>query len=163
MGSHTISDVRDVLDGIRHVVQKLRESSSSAEKSLGLSGAQLFVLSKLHGHEGLSINQLAELTATHQSSVSAVVSRLVERGLVVRRPANGDARKLCLSLTARGKKLAARAPDPAQDRLIAAVRTLSPSLRRQLARGLGEIVREMGGPSAPPSMFLEEARRGRRN
>jgi len=160
MGSHT--SVREILDGFRHVVQRLRESGSRAEKH-GLSGAQLFVLSQLHSREGLSLNELAELTATHQSSVSVVVSRLVERGLVARRSADNDARKLCLSLTARGKRLSERAPDPEQEQLIAAVRSLSPTLQRQLARSLSAIARHMDADHQPPPMFLEEARRGRRN
>src|SRR5262245_7162365 len=122
-------DVRRVLDGLRRVVQQLRESSRAAETRLGLSGAQLFVLARLRGQDGLSLNQLAQLTATHQSSVSVVVTRLVERGLVARRPSKSDARRLEISLTPKGKKLIARAPDAAQEVLIGAIETLPESLR----------------------------------
>src|SRR5438094_8157353 len=95
MGAHTIrrsGEVRAVLDAIRRIVRTLHQSSRAAEKSFGLSGAQLFVLQTLAESPGLSLNGLAAETHTHQSSVSTVVSRLVERGLVLRTPAADDAR-----------------------------------------------------------------------
>src|SRR5262249_53922776 len=143
-----------VLDGLRRVVQLLRESASDAEKRFGLSAAQLFVLAKLRHHDRLSLGHLAELTATHQSSVSVVVSRLVECGLVARRPSKEDGRRLELSLTARGKRLIARAPDAAQERLFGAIEDLPPVWRAQLARALDRIA----PPEAPPPMFFEDRR-----
>ncbi len=64
-----------MLDAIRRIVQALRESSRAAEKRVGLSGAQLFVLQTLGESPGLSLNELAERTRTHQSSVSVVVTQ----------------------------------------------------------------------------------------
>jgi hypothetical protein len=43
----TSSDIRIVLDSIRRIVQALRVSSRAAEKTVGLSGAQLFLLQQL--------------------------------------------------------------------------------------------------------------------
>src|SRR5689334_4760067 len=91
---------RSVLDSIRRIVQALRMYDKAAEKHVGLSGAQLFVLEKLHGGKALSLNELAQRTLTHQSSVSVVVQRLVERGLVVSCVSREDARRIELSLTA---------------------------------------------------------------
>src|SRR5205814_5128834 len=89
MGSHTTGRRTDVtraaMDSIRRVVQALRVSSRAAEQRVGLSGAQLFVLQRLAASPAMSINDLAEGTVTHQSSVSVVRRRLVERGLVRRR------------------------------------------------------------------------------
>src|SRR4051812_40175859 len=96
MGAHTIprgSETRAILDAVRRIVRTLHESSRASEKSLGLTAAQLFVLHKLSDAPGLSLNALAAQTHTHQSSVSTVVSRLVERGLVLRTPAADDARR----------------------------------------------------------------------
>src|SRR5262249_49789715 len=51
MGSHTIEEtsveglqIRLVMDGLRRIVRGLRTGASEAERRLGLSGAQLFVL-----------------------------------------------------------------------------------------------------------------------
>jgi len=55
-------------------VQALRVSSRAAERDVGLSAAQLFVLDRLAGaDQALCVNELAQRTLTHQSSVSVVV------------------------------------------------------------------------------------------
>jgi DNA-binding MarR family transcriptional regulator len=165
MGSNTTGrragTTQEVLDAIRRIVQTLRESSRLAERRLGLSGAQLFVLHKLAENPGCSVNELAAHTHTHQSSVSAVITRLVEQGLVQRAASNSDGRRVELTLSAHGRRAASRAPDPAQGRLVAAIEQLAPARRRQLAAALGEVANTLTGDAGAPAMFFEE-RRGRR-
>lgn len=67
-----------------------------------LSLAQLFVLQELDKREAQSLNELAERTATHQSSVSVVVRRLVERGLVTWVADTEDRRRVQLAVTPAG-------------------------------------------------------------
>src|SRR3954465_9301852 len=78
------------LDEVRRLVQALRQSTVQAERETGLSGAQLFVLQQLAQTPAQSLNDLAERTHTHQSSVSVVVTRLVGRGLVSRQRSPED-------------------------------------------------------------------------
>jgi MarR family transcriptional regulator, lower aerobic nicotinate degradation pathway regulator len=166
MGTHTIArtgEVRDILDAVRRIVRTLHESSRASEKSLGLSAAQLFVLQKLADAPGLSLNALAAETHTHQSSVSTVVSRLVERGLVLRAAAADDARRLELRVSAEGRRLVSRAPHAAQARLIDAIERLSGSRRRVLARALNELTHTMDLTGRVPAMFFDTSdRKGRR-
>ena len=81
MGAHIsrAGEVQAVLDGVRRIVHALRASSRRAEQDYGLSGAQLFVLQRLADAPALSVNELAARTHTHQSSVSTVVAKLVEK------------------------------------------------------------------------------------
>ena len=153
-------DTQAVLDGVRRIVHALRESSRRSEQRFGLSGAQLFVLHKLGESQPASVNDLAARTHTHQSSVSTVVSRLVEGGFVRRQRSAADARQVELSLTPKGRRLASRAPDVAQERLIAAIARLSAPRRRALASGLSELAAAVHRVSDTPAMFFEE--KGRR-
>lgn len=89
-------DVRAVLDAIRHIVRVLRVSSRAAEKHVGLSAAQLFALHTLAEGRTLSVNEVAQRTFTHQSSVSVVVQRLVRRGLVTRNASQQDGASNCV-------------------------------------------------------------------
>jgi DNA-binding MarR family transcriptional regulator len=159
MGSH-INRVRpasrDVLDSLRRIVQVLREASRRAEQQLGISGAQLFVLERLTASPSRSLNELAELTHTHQSSVSTVVARLVRRGLVARRRAAGDARRLELVATDRGIRLTTGAPGAVQDRLIQTIEHLPPRSRRQLASLLRRIVAGLDAVDRRPRMFFDD-------
>lgn len=166
MGSQVFSGAagqsRQVLDAIRRIVQILRESSREAEKR-GLSGAQLFVLRTLAESPGLSLTDLAERTRTHQSSVSVVVSRLVDQRLVERGRAAGDARRMQLQLSADGLSRIRTASQTAQERLVAAVDALPRATRARLASVLDGLVRELDLGGANPDMFFEEsARRARK-
>src|ERR1700742_2932637 len=110
MGSHISRSaaappqMRIILDSLRQIVRALRVFDRETEKRLGLSGAQVFVLENLRDAGGISINTLAQRTHTHQSSVSVVVQKLVDRKLVARAAADADARRLQLSLTAAGHR-----------------------------------------------------------
>jgi DNA-binding MarR family transcriptional regulator len=163
MGTNTSDqrEVRAVLDAIRRIVHGLRESSRRAEREVGLTGAQLFVLQTLADRPSISVNELAALTHTHQSSVSVVVSRLAARGFVKRVVSKDDRRRMVLSLTAKGKRVAGKAPDVPQDRLVRGITALRSTRRRQLAASLTQLAAVMHGDRRPAAMFFEdEARNG---
>ncbi|HEY9517022.1 MAG TPA: MarR family winged helix-turn-helix transcriptional regulator [Gemmatimonadaceae bacterium] len=137
----------------------MRASTRVAERRLGISGAQLFVLHALSESPAESLNDLAARTFTHQSSVSAVVERLVRRRLVSRKRSPEDARRVILSLTTSGRALLRSSPEIAQLRLISAIRELPQRDRRSLARILERVVHDMGANEAP-SLFFEEPASG---
>ena len=149
---------QQVLDGVRRIVQALRESSRLAERRVGLTSAQLFVLQKLAESPAISVNELAAATHTHQSSVSVVVRRLAQQGLVRRTRSAVDGRSVTLTLSSRGERAAAQVPDLAQARLVDAVGRLTAARRRQLASTLGEVARTLAGHDGAPAMFFEDVR-----
>jgi DNA-binding MarR family transcriptional regulator len=148
--------VRDVLNGLRQIVRSLRVSSRAAEQRVGLSGAQLFVLQCLARQSPCSVNELAERTATDQSSVSVVVSRLVALGHVRRAPSKRDRRSVELSLTRSGRALLESAPEAAQDRLIASLTRLPKAELKTLSRLLGKVVEGADASQQVPTLFFEE-------
>ena len=148
--------VREVLNALRRIVRSLRVASRTAELELGLSGAQLFVLQCLAQHSPCSVNELSARTATDQSSVSVVVSRLVLQGHIRRSASRADRRKVELSLTASGLALLARAPEATQGRLIAALTALPKSELGVLSRTLSKVVDLAEVSTETPSLFFEE-------
>jgi DNA-binding MarR family transcriptional regulator len=162
MGAKTIDgpisreDVTVVMDSLRSLVRALRISTRAVEKEIGISGAQLFVLQQLRDAPARSVNELAERTSTHQSSVSTVVSRLVERGMVKREPSADDARRMEISITERGEALLAAAPRTAQIRMVDALGRMTPAQVHALAEGLELLVRDAGFAGGHVPMFFEE-------
>lgn len=144
-----------VLDSLRRITQAIRLSSSMVHDKLGITGAQLFVLQRLAERPGASLRQLAELTLTDQSSVSVVVSRLVEAGCVARRIAADDARRTELTLTDRGRALLRRAPPLAQTRLLASLGRVPGVQLRVTAAVLDRAARAVSPARAPAPMFFE--------
>jgi len=151
------SGTREVIDAIRRIVQALRESSHEAESRVGLSGAQLFILRTVAEAPGLSLNELAERTRTHQSSVSVVVTHLARKRLVEKRTADRDGRRVAIRLSPRGRQRLDRAPQTAQERLIVSVDGLAGSERTRFGRTLERLVRGMALPRKRPAMFFEGA------
>jgi DNA-binding MarR family transcriptional regulator len=147
-----------VFNTLRRLVHAMHTASREAERHLGVTGAQLFVLTQLRATPSLSINALAERTMTHQSTVSVVVRRLVRRKLVKKVRAEDDARRVELTLTPAGTALLRRAPEAMQVRLSRAIESLQEAERHALERGLGHLVTELGAAEGPAEMFFETLR-----
>ena len=149
------------MDALRRIVQVLRASALRVERDAGVSGAQLFVLASIGVEPGQSIGDISARTATRQSTVSEVVARLVSLRLVNRARARDDARRVVLSITARGAEVLARAPSTPQASLIDAFEALPAATRRALATGLERWSESAGLPEGPPAMLFEAPRAGR--
>jgi MarR family transcriptional regulator, lower aerobic nicotinate degradation pathway regulator len=159
--------VDTVINGIRRLVRAIRVFSREIEKDFGITGAQLFVLQSLGQSPGqslgqetkdplLSINELAERSFTHQSTVSEVVARLKKKKLVVQRKSEEDLRKTFLSLSPTGKTLLKRAPETPQVRLVRGLMQLSAKERTQLADLLDRVLSTSGFGDELAAMFFEE-------
>src|SRR5437764_3615328 len=141
MGPHPSSDLRVAIEAFRRIVQALRASSLDAERRLGLIAAQLFALQQVAVQPGASVNELAARTFTHQSSVSVVVARLVERRLVAKVASRADRRRVRLAITDAGRAVLRRSPEPIQEKLLAGIAALPATARRRLAAALDEVAR----------------------
>jgi len=151
-----MSDSQRVLDAVRRLVRQLRLTDRAAQQSVGVSAAQLFVLSQVGRTPKISLGELAERTHTDQSSASAVVARLVEKGFLSRDRAPDDARRLVLTLTAAGRTALRKAPPVAQEELLAAVEKLSAAERKQFADTFHTILDAIGAEACAPLLFEEE-------
>ena len=145
------------MDQFRRIVRALR-SSHRAAGHFNLTGAQLFVINVIGEARGpLSVNDVARLTETDQSTVSVVTNRLVDRGLLQRERSAADSRRVELSLTAAGRALQKKAPATvAQQRLAAALQDLSQSEAADLMRLLDKIVTAMQIGQEPAGMMFDD-------
>src|SRR5688572_11302225 len=148
-------DAELTLRELRRLVHGIKTASYSVERSCKVTGAQLFVLRELSLEAGVSIRRLSERTMTDPSSVSVIIARLVERGLVTNVRDAADRRRRVLSLTKKGNQLLSRAPAPYQGRLIAALRELPPSRLAQLAATLSSVSDALGISHVGTPMFFE--------
>jgi DNA-binding MarR family transcriptional regulator len=150
-------DTARAMNAVRSVVRALRLNTRSIEGKLGISLAQLFVLQQLADRPADSLNELAERTATHQSSVSVVVRRLVDRGLVTRVASPADRRRVQIALTPDGESMLRGAPPTVQGDLMAGMARMKPDQQSTLAELLELWVLGSGiDLAAPPMMFEDE-------
>lgn len=159
MSSASIAENRAAeraLNAIRSVVRALRINTRAIELQMGISLAQLFVLQQLADRPAESLNDLAERTATHQSSVSVVVRRLVDRGLVTRTSSAADRRRIEIDVTPEGRSLLAGAPVTIQTQMMNALRRLPAADQAHLADLLERWLNETGIDIASPPMLGED-------
>ncbi|HEU4728878.1 MAG TPA: MarR family transcriptional regulator [Kofleriaceae bacterium] len=150
-----VDHVSGAVNALRRILQAIRLSSSVVHDTLGITGAQLFVLQQIAEAPRASLREVAERTLTDQSSVSVVVSRLVDAGHVARRISADDARRTELTLTESGRALVRRAPELAQRRLVAGLRATPPAQLRVTASVLDRLARALAPAGEPAPMFFE--------
>lgn len=138
------------------MVKALRAADRDGVRQYGLGSAQIFVMHCIEARGVVSVNELAEMTATDQSTVSIVVSKLVARELVARRRSEDDARRAELELTTEGRKLVRKLPAAFQESLFGALQQMPHERVRRLASGLREVADLMGIGEEHPPMLLSE-------
>lgn len=74
-------------------------------KAQGLTPAQFDVLATLGNTDGMSFKALGQHTLIYKTTLTSVIDRLEERGLVRRRQAENDRRSMMAELTDEGHQL----------------------------------------------------------
>jgi DNA-binding MarR family transcriptional regulator len=82
----------------------LQVRSKRMERDIGLTGPQRLVVRLVARFPTISAGELASLLHVHKSTLTGVLQRLEERGLLLRKADAQDGRRVRLSLSARGLK-----------------------------------------------------------
>lgn len=149
-------EVSGALNAIRRLVRTLRTSADEVERDTGLTSAQTFVLQLVSQSPAESMNELAEWTMTDQSSVSAVVSRLEAKGLVLRTHPAKDARRTRVTITPAGQALLEGRQLTVQARLIRALGFMPNDQLKALEHYLTQLTALMGAAHEPPTLLFED-------
>jgi MarR family transcriptional regulator for hemolysin len=140
---------REIAIGIADVARMLRTFADQRARQFGISRAQWVVLMRLDRSEGLKQSELADILDLQPISLTRLLDRLAENGLIERRPDPNDRRANRLYLTAAArpllKQLAALGEDlmetvlqnvdvVSQDRLLRDLGTMKDNLRAAIQR-----------------------------
>ena len=107
----------------------LNTVSKHMSDELGITGPQRLCIRILGRYPNLSPGQLAEIMHVHPSTLTGVLKRLEQKGIVARRIDPNDARRSLLTLTPRGKGLDRQRSGTVEE---AVRRTLSRTGRRKV-------------------------------
>ena len=88
--------------------RELERVMNEAMRPLGITAAQADALTVIGQAGPLSLKELGALLIAEAGHPSRLVDRLVEAGLVERRPAGGDRRRVELTLSPQGRRLEQR-------------------------------------------------------
>ncbi len=115
----------------RHLLQGLAETAARGDNCCHgeLSLAQLNLLLTVRGQQELTLTELADLLGVSPPSVSVMVERLVDKGLLVRERSTADRRKVVIGLS----------PDATDD---------LDRIEEQMIASFVDLVRELGPETA---------------
>lgn len=151
-----IETIADIVQALRRIFKAIHVYSKQALKEYGVTGPQLWAMRVLEKKGLLSVGELAELMYLHISTVSVLVDRLEEHGLVERRRTAADRRVVQIQLTPDGKKLLKKAPEPAQGKLLHGLEKLDRRTLNRIHRSIGTIVEIMEVRDVKATFFFEE-------
>jgi MarR family transcriptional regulator for hemolysin len=96
---------REIAFNIMDVARMLRTYADQRARQFGISRAQWTVLIRLHLCEGLKQSELAEILDLQPISLTRLLDRLAQNGLIERRPDPNDRRANRLYLTPAARPL----------------------------------------------------------
>ncbi|WP_437493200.1 MarR family transcriptional regulator [Sorangium sp. So ce1014] len=100
-----LGEVLDFMKLLWAVDHGLQSTSKRMEAKMGVTGPQRLVIRIVGRYPGISAGQLAEIMQLHPSTLTGVLKRLQQRGIIERRVDPKDGRRALLGLTARGREL----------------------------------------------------------
>ena len=101
----THMDFLPIIKELARTYQGFEGYSSAHIRGLGLLPVQFDVIATLANQPPMSFKQLGEKTLISKSSLTGVVERMVQKGLIATQENPDDARSNLLKLTAKGQKI----------------------------------------------------------
>src|SRR3954451_8698947 len=131
-----LSPSREIAVSIVDVARMLRTYADQRARQFGISRAQWTVLMRLHRSEGLNQFELADLLDLQPISVTRLLDRLAESGLIERRPGPNDRRANRLYLTPAARPLLKQLTSLGEDVMQIVLQSVDESAQEQLLRNL---------------------------
>ncbi len=132
-----VPTTREIAVGIADVARMLRTYADQRARQFGISRAQWTVLMRLHRSEGLKQSELAEILDLQPISLTRLLDRLAENGLIERRPDPHDRRANRLYLTPAARPLLKQLTTLGEDVMQIVLQNVDEHAREQLLRNLG--------------------------
>jgi len=116
---------KEIIFSIRKLMQAGEFYTKELNKKYQVSAPQLNCLLSLYENGPLPPSQIAKHIMVKSSTVTGIVDRLEQKGLVKRFRNSPDRRIITIELTGSGKNLAKNAPPPIQQKIIDGLKKLS--------------------------------------
>jgi DNA-binding MarR family transcriptional regulator len=116
--------IRDIVYLIRRLMQAGEFFTKELNKTYQVSVPQLHCLLALYENGPLPPSQIARYIMVKSSTVTGIIDRLEQKGLVARLRNSPDRRVITIELTEAGKVLAKKAPPPIQQKIVDGLKKL---------------------------------------
>jgi DNA-binding MarR family transcriptional regulator len=105
MMTRPLPEVLEFMQVLWRLVHGLEQRSKRMAVTAGITGPQRLVLRLVGLYPGISATELSGVLHLHPSTVTGVLRRLEQQGLLAREPHAKDRRRAVLTLSAKGAKV----------------------------------------------------------
>ena len=144
-----------VLIALRKVIRATDLHSKYLAKNTGLTTAQLLILQSIQNMGEVSIGEISKKISLSQATVTSILDRLADKGLVYRERSTEDKRKVHAYLTEDAAALIKDAPAPLQERFTKQFRALNEWEQSMMISSLQRIAQMMDAEDIDASPVLD--------
>jgi MarR family 2-MHQ and catechol resistance regulon transcriptional repressor len=134
---------QEIYDLIYQLIRSLENSDRSTCACYGVTPLQTLVLFDIAQKQPLGMQQLSQKMQLAVSTISRVVDKLVERGLISRQEDKNDRRAVLCSLTTNGQRVTQQLRDCYNGFFDQLVNNISPADLNGFLRGLRIMVQQL--------------------
>lgn len=143
-----------IIVALRRISQAIETYSRFLWQEYGLTAPQLGALRELQKHREVTPGRLSELMHITPQTVAGILSRLMQRGLIVRERDERDRRSYMIRITDEGLRLADAAPSLLRDRFRGELARLADWEQSQMLATLQRIAGMMSAPDVEEEPFF---------
>ena len=152
-----------VLIALRKVIRATDLHSKYLAKNTGLTTAQLLILQSIQNMGEVSIGEISKKISLSQATVTSILDRLVDKGLVYRERSTEEKRKVHAYLTEDAVALIKDAPAPLQEQFTKQFEALNEWEQSMMISSLQRIAQMMDAEEIDASPVLDVGILDRKN
>lgn len=133
------TEYEPLLAALRRIGRALDRGSRSLLARHGLTGPQILLLRQLAARPDMSVGELAGAAGLGQATVTDILGRLEQRGLVTRTRSETDRRRSVLRLTARANAMLEQVPNHFSDAFTQRFESLDTSERTRIVAAVQQL------------------------
>jgi DNA-binding MarR family transcriptional regulator len=136
---------------IRKLMQAGAYYTKELNKKYNVSAPQVACLLALLEDGPMALSQVARKIMVNSSTLTGIIDRLEQKGLVKRTRTSLDRRVITIELTEAGRKVAENAPPPVQLKIVEGLKQLNEQEREQIIQALSKLAEMIDSKELGPA------------
>lgn len=145
----------DVLVALRRIIRAVDLQSKRVSKASGLTTPQVLILRAIRELGEVTSGRISDEVSLSQATVTTILDRLEQRGLIERYRSNNDRRIVHGRLTKAGRQALKNAPALLHERFIAMFSALDASEQQRTIETLESVAEMLGGSDLDAAPLLD--------
>ncbi|NQY87263.1 MAG: MarR family transcriptional regulator [Colwellia sp.] len=146
---------QELLIALRKVIRAIDLHSKHLNKTSGLTSPQLLIMLEIDKASGVNSSQVAKNVNLSAATVTNIIDRLENKGLIIRVRNTEDKRKVALYLTENGQAILLNAPQPLQEHFIKNFANLAQWEQSQMLSSIERLAEMMDANEIDAAPLLE--------